>query len=132
LPISTRWYDAEHKVIILQFEGDWDWGDLESAQEEEAQLAATVSYNLVALVDMNQTNILPKGNILANGRSSMGKVPDNIAQIIVVVRSRTIEVFVGLVVDMMPRWRNRVQVTKTLEEAQRLVTEAVAKNSVDV
>ena len=132
MPISTRWYDAEHKVIILQFEGDWDWDDLWNAQDEEAKLAASVSYKLVALVEMSQTNILPKGNILANGRSSIGKVPDNIAQIVVVVRSQMIEVFAGLVVEMMPSWRNRVQIAKTVEEGQRLVAEAVAKYSADV
>jgi len=132
LPISTRWYDAEHNVIILQFEGDWDWDDLWNAQDEEAKLAASVSYKLVALVEMSQTNILPKGNILANGRSSIGKVPDNIAQIVVVVRSQMIEVFAGLVVEMMPSWRNRVQIAKTVEEGQRLVAEAVAKYSADV
>jgi hypothetical protein len=127
--ISTRWYDAQHKVIILQFEGNWDWDDLSASQAEENKLAASVSYDVVAFVDMSQTNMLPNGNILANGRTSIGKVPDNVAQIIVLFQSRAVEVFAGLIVEMMPKWRNRVQVTKTAEEAQRLIAEAVAKNS---
>ena len=130
MSISTRWYDDQHKVIILQFEGDWNWDDLWAAQEEENQLAASVSYPLVALVDFSQSNLLPKGNILSNGRTSINKIHDNVAQIIVYVQSRTIEVFTSLVVEMMPSWRNRVQVAKTLEDAQRLIAEAVAKNSV--
>lgn len=130
MSISTRWYDDQHKVIILKFEGDWNWDDLWAAQVEENKLAATVGYNLVAFVDMSQTNMLPKGNILANGRISIGKVPDNVAQIIVLFQSRAIEVFAGLVVEMMPKWRNRVHVTQSAQEAQRLIAEAVAKNSV--
>ena len=130
MSISTRWYDDQHKVIILKFEGNWDWDDLSAAQVEENKLAASISYNVVAFVDLSQTNILPRGNILANGRASIGKVPDNVAQIIVLFQSRAIEVFTSLIVEMMPKWRNRVHVTNKAEEAQRLIAEAIIKNSV--
>ncbi len=130
MPISINWYDENHQVISLQFEGNWDWDELRIAQEEEAQLASTVSHNLIALVDMSHTSILPKGNIVAQGRSSISNLPDNVTHIIVVIQSRLIEIFAGLVVDMMPSWRNRVQFVKTVEEGQHLVTEAIEKNKV--
>jgi hypothetical protein len=130
MPISISWYDDEHRVIILQFEGSWDWDELRKIQEEEAKLAASVSHNLIALVDLSHTKIFPKGNFLAQGKSSIRQIPDNITHIIAIIQSRMFEVFGGLVVDMMPGWRNRVQFVKTLEEGQKLVMEAVAKNSV--
>jgi hypothetical protein len=131
MPISTSWYDDDHRVIILQFEGNWGWDELQSAQEEQNRLAATVSHNLIALVDMSHTRILPQGNILSQGRSSINKLPDNLTQMIVIIQSRMIEVFAGLVFDMIPSWRNRVQFAKTPEEGQRLVAEAVAVNRVN-
>lgn len=130
MPISINWYDDNHQVISLQFEGNWDWDELRIAQEEEAQLAATVSHNLIALVDMSHTNVLPKGNILAQGRSSIANLPDNVTHMIVIVQSRLIEVFAGLVFEMIPGWRNRVQFVKTVEESQRLVADAIEKNRV--
>ncbi len=130
MPISINWYDDNHQVISLQFEGNWDWDELRIAQEEEAQLAATVSHNLIALVDMSHTNVLPKGNILAQGRSSIANLPDNVTHMIVIVQSRLIEVFAGLVFVMIPGWRNRVQFVKTVEESQRLVADAIEKNRV--
>ena len=130
MPISTTWYDEEHRVIGVKFDVDWGWDELRDSMEEEAKLAATVSHNLVALVDMSHTKVFPKGNILAQGHSTIVSLPDNITQIVVVIRSRLIEVFAGLVIDMMPVWRNRVKFVKTVEEGQQLVAEAIAKNSV--
>jgi hypothetical protein len=128
MPISISWYNDERRVIILKFEGSWDWDELRRVQEEEAQLAASVSHNLTAFVDLSHTNFFPQGNFLAQGRSSVMQIPDNVTQIIAVIQSRMFEVFGGLVVDMMPKWRNRVQFVKTVEEGQKRVAEAVATN----
>ena len=95
-----------------------------------ATLADSVPYNLVLYTDMSETNAMPSGNILAQGRSGVTNVPDNITQIIIVIQSRLIEVFAGLVFEMVPKWRNRVKFAKTVEEGQRLVGEAVAANAV--
>ena len=129
MPISTTWYDEDHRVIWIKFDVNWGWDELNKGLEEEAKLAATVSYNLVAFVDMSQTKVFPQGNILAQGRSTIGNIPDNVTQIVVVIQSRLIEVFAGLVIDMMPSWRNRVKFVKTVEEGQKLVAEAIAANS---
>ena len=130
MPISTRWYDDEQRVITQKFEGVWTWEELNRELGAMAVLAESVSYNLVLYTDMSGTNIAPKGNILAQGRSGVTNVPDNITQIIIVIQSRLIEVFAGLVFDMVPKWRNRVKFVKTVEEGQQLVAEAIAKNSV--
>jgi hypothetical protein len=129
MPISLSWYDDQQRVVRLQFEGNWDWEELRLVQEEENKIAASVSYNLIAFVDMSQTKIFPKGNILAQGRSSVGRFPDNLTLIVVVIQSRMIEVFAGLIIEMMPSWRNRVQFAKTIEEGQKMVADALAKNA---
>ena len=129
MPISLSWYDDQQRVFRLKFEGNWDWEELRLVQEEENRLAAAVSYNLIAFVDMSQTKLFPKGNILAQGRSSVTRLPDNLSLIVVVIQSRMIEVFAGLVVEMMPSWKNRVKFAKSVEEGQSLVAEALAKNA---
>lgn len=130
MPISTNWYDDEHRIITQNFKGAWTWDELSRALEEMATLADSVPYNLVLFTDMTGTNIAPKGNILAQGRSGVANVPDNITQIVIVIQSRLLEVFAGLVFDLVPKWRNRVKFVKTLDEGKKLVAEALAKNTV--
>jgi hypothetical protein len=130
MPISTRWYDDERHAIVHKFEGAWTWEELVPAQAQVMTLAESVPYKLVMLVDMAETNILPRGNVLAQGKMSLAHLPENISIIVIVIQSRLLEVFASLVFDMLPSWRNRVRFAKNLKEGQQLVAEAVAKNSV--
>jgi hypothetical protein len=129
MPISTNWYDDEQRVILQKFEGNWSWEELNREQAVMGTFANSVSHSLVLLTDMSHTHIIPKGNVLGQGKSSVANVPDNITQIIIVIQSRLIEVFAGLVFEMIPKWRNRVLFVKTVEEGQKRVAEAVAKNT---
>src|SRR4051812_29282708 len=124
MPISTNWYDDEQRIITQNFKGAWTWDELNRGLVEMATLADSVPHNLILFTDMTGTNIAPKGNILAQGRSGVANVPDNITQIVIVIQSRLIEVFAGLVFDLVPKWRNRVKFAKTLEEGHRLLKEA--------
>jgi len=132
MPISTRWYDDDHQVIILEFIGSWTWEELRQAQEVQAELANSVSHNIVALIEMSLTNTVPKGNVLALGRSTLNNIPENITLLILVNQSRLIEVFAELIIKMMPAWRNRMQFVNTIAEAQQLIiNEAVKANTGD-
>jgi hypothetical protein len=128
MPITTRWYDDDHRVITQKLEGNWTWDELNGELEKMAALAASVSYDLVLFTDMSASTIIPKGNLLTQGRSRATRVPDNVAQIVIVIQSRLVEVFAGLVFEMIPKWRNRVQFVKTVEEGQKRAKEAVATN----
>ncbi len=128
MPISTRWYGDEQRVIYQKFEGSWTWEEFIRELAVMNDLADSVSYNIVLFTDMSQTNLMPKGNALAQGRSVIGRMPPNASHVILVIHSRLIEVFAGIVVDMIPNWRNRVQFVKTIEEGQKLMMAAVAAN----
>ena len=129
MSISTDWYDEEHRVIYQKFEGTWTWDELGRDQAQIAAFAKSVPYNLVLFTDMRETNIMPKGNVLAQGKSSIAHLPENVSQIIIVIQSRLIEVFAGLVFEMVPKWRNRFKIAKTVAEGQELVAEALALNA---
>jgi hypothetical protein len=129
MPISTSWYDDDHRVITQRLEGNWTWEDLSRELGVMRTLANSVSYNLVLFTNMIGTSGRHEGNLLAQGRSGVMNVPDNVTHIIIVIQSRLIEVFAGLVFDMIPKWRNRVQFVKTVEEGRKRVAEAVAVNA---
>src|SRR4051812_3828143 len=129
MPITTRWYDKEHRVIAQKFEGRWTWEELNREMAAMSDLASSVPYTLVLYTDMSGTNVAPSGNLLAQGRSGVANVPDNVTHIVIVIQSRLIEVFAGLVFEMVPKWRNRVKFAKTVAEGQELVAEALAVNA---
>ena len=128
MPITTRWYDDDHRVITQKLEGNWTWDELNGELEKMAALAASVSYDLVLFTDMSASKIIPNWNLLVQGRSRVAYVPDNVTQIVIIIQSRLVEVFAGLVFDMIPKWRNRVQFVKTVEEGQKQVKDVVATN----
>ena len=129
MPISTRWYDDNHKVIFQLFEGNWTWADLSREQERMRIMAESVPYKVILFSDMSQTSFMPQGNVLSQGRAAFAKLPNNIAQIVIAIQSRMIEVFTNIAIDMVPSWRKRVKFVKTVEEAQKVVAEALATNT---
>ena len=60
MPITTRWYDDDHRVIAQKLEGNWTWDELNGELEQMATLAASVSYDLVLFTDMSASTIIPK------------------------------------------------------------------------
>jgi len=130
MPITTSWYDEDHRVVVQRYVGKYTWEEFSQEAENTRTLANSVPYNLVLLIDESQSNFMPSGNVLANGRSAMTGMPENYTQVIVVIQSRLVEVFANLLFEMMPRYRSRMKIVKTVEEGEKLVAEAIAKNAV--
>ncbi len=130
MPVSISWYDDTKHVIFQRYEGKWTWEDFSHASQETRTLADSVPHNMLLFIDMSQASQMPQGNVLSYGRTAFNTMPNNMRNIIVALQSHIVEVFAEVVIKMLPHWRNRVHFTKTLEEGQRLVAEAVAKNSV--
>ena len=127
MPISTSWYDDEHRTVFQKYEGSWTWDELSREQEVMRTMAASVPYNVVLFSDMSQTSFMPKGNVLSQGRASFTKLPDNIVQIIIVIQSRLIEVFTKIAIDMVPSWREKITFVKTIEAGEKLVRSTVPR-----
>ena len=127
MPIQTHWYDDEHRVIVQHYEGNWSWEELGNNLRAMHELPDAAEGDLIILVDMSQTTVLPQGNVLMQGRAIFKQVPQNVSLVVFVLESSLIKSFVRLVFEMMPSWRNRLQFARTLEEGQRLVGEAAAK-----
>ena len=126
MPVSTHWYDDTQRIMVQHFEGDWRWEEVTGAGEQAHAMAASVTHDIVMICDMSQSSSLPKGNVLSPARSNMMQVPANITHVVFVIQSRLIEVFAGLLFDMLPGWRKRAQIVKTLDEAYQVAQTMVA------
>lgn len=129
MPITTGWYDDDHKVIYQDFKGAWTWEELFRESAVMRQMAASVPYNVILYSDMTETNFMPRGNVLTQGRSVMQALPDNVTYVVIVIQSRMIEVFTNMALDMVRGLRNRIKFVKTIEEGRKAVAAALAANT---
>jgi hypothetical protein len=129
MPIQSYWYDDTQRIMVQVFEGAWKWEEVAVASNDAHTMAATAAGNVVMICDMSKTTSLPKGNVLTPARSNMSQVPENITLIIFVIQSRLVEVFANLLVDMLPGWRKRAHIVRTVAEAEKLALETIAKNA---
>ena len=129
MPVSTLWFDHEHRILAQRFEGDWFWDQVDDALLDAHVLAASVKHNIILICDLSQSNGLPKGNVLSPARSSLEQVPENITQIVFATQSRLIEVFATVVLEMVPRWKQHTQIVKSRDEAQKLARVTVANQN---
>ncbi len=129
MPISTNWYDDDHKVISQVFTGTWTWEDLGRESAVMWQMADSVDYDVILFSDMTETSFMPRGNVLSQGRSIMQKLPDNVNLVIIVIQSRMIEVFTNMALDMVKGLRNRIKFVKTIDEGKKALEAALAANA---
>jgi len=129
MPISVSWYDEGHRAILQRYEGKWTWEELSQAAQAVRELAMTVPHTVILLIDISQSQNMPSGNALSQGRAAFNAMPSNLGQIMVAMRSQMMEIFGDLIIKMLPQWRNRVHFTKTFAEAEKLTLETVAKNT---
>lgn len=132
MPITTNWYDDDHYVIAQKFDGNWTWDEMVRSLEDIEAMSASVPYNVIIFNDMSDTNVMPKGNTLLQGRACVRRWPKNVTQIILVMHSRIVEVFVSLVFEIAPGWRDRVVFARNYADAQRLVDKTLSTNKSQV
>lgn len=129
MPITTTWYDDEHKVISQVFKGTWTWEELIRESAEMRRLAGSVTHHVILFSDMTETSFMPRGNVLSQGRSVIQKIPHNVSPVIIVIQSRMIEVFTAMALDMVKGLRSRIKFVKTIEEGKKAVEAALAANN---
>jgi hypothetical protein len=129
MAITAGWYDETQRVILQRYQGRWTWEELSIAAGTTRALTASVPHTVVLFIDMSDSNQIPQGNVLSQGRAIFNMMPSNMTQIIVVAQSQIIEIFANLVVKMLPNWRNRVKFVKSIEEGKRLLAETLGVNT---
>lgn len=55
--ILTRWDNREQTMILLEFESEWTWADLEAAIEATDRLIVSVAHPVDILIDLEGSRI---------------------------------------------------------------------------
>ena len=67
MPITTTWYDTDHRAIVMRYDGKWSWDELNHELAVLIDLSASVSHELVILNELSQTSFVPEENNIAQG-----------------------------------------------------------------
>jgi hypothetical protein len=57
MAIVTRWDNKKQTVILLEFETEWDWDELEAAVQKADQLIGSVEHFVDLIIDLEGTTI---------------------------------------------------------------------------
>ena len=57
MAIVTRWDNKKKTVILLEFESEWDWEELEEAVHKADQLIGSVEHFVDLIIDLEGTTI---------------------------------------------------------------------------
>ncbi|HEX2908381.1 MAG TPA: hypothetical protein VHO69_16025 [Phototrophicaceae bacterium] len=61
MTVHIDWHDANHSILLMQFEKDWTLEDLRYASEQGWSMMATVDHKVYTIMDVTQGNKLPSG-----------------------------------------------------------------------
>jgi hypothetical protein len=57
MAIVTQWDNRNKTAILLEFETEWSWADLENALQEADELIISVQHQVDIIIDMEGSNI---------------------------------------------------------------------------
>lgn len=57
MAIVTRWDNKKKTVVLLEFESEWSWDELEGAVQKADQLIGSVEHFVDLIIDLEGTNI---------------------------------------------------------------------------
>lgn len=121
MPIRLDWYDNQHRAIIYHVTGHWTWEELRDTVSNLHNLADAAAGNIIMVIDISQSNILPPGNTVLNGQYMIRQLPENISSIVVIIESALIKTFMTMIFGMIPTWRNRMRFVRTVQEGQEVI-----------
>lgn len=57
MAINTRWDNSNKTIVILEFETEWSWGDLETAVQKADSLIGSVQHFVDLIIDLEGASI---------------------------------------------------------------------------
>lgn len=130
MPVTLDWYDQQHRAVIYRVTEHWTWEELRSTVSNLQSLADAAPGNIIMIIDISQSNILPPGNTVLNGQYMIRQLPEKISNIVVIIESSLIKTFMTMIFGMMPTWRNRMRFVKTEQEGQEIIDQLLEQLAV--
>lgn len=127
MSVALDWYDQQHRAVIYRVTGHWTWEELRDTVSNLHNLADAAPGNIIMVIDISQSNILPPGNTVLNGQYMIRQLPEKISNIVVIIESSLIKTFMTMIFGMIPSWRNRMRFVKTVQEGQEVIDQLLAQ-----
>jgi hypothetical protein len=124
MPITVKWDTPLPDTIYYHFSGRWTWDDYFRAFAEECQLAASISprqYDVLG--DLLHGSVIPRGPGIRHVINTYKMSPKNMGLVIAVTNNTIVRAVTQLLVTIQPDMAASFQVTQTLDEARRILTQ---------
>lgn len=119
MKVSIDWDNDEQTIVRYTFEQGWDWQDLYAAMDNAGDMIETVPHSVDVLMDLSQSNLIPKNAISQIKRGYDNPKKPNIGLTVVVTPNS----FMNAIVSMAKKiWSGgqdvwELEFVKTVEEA---------------
>lgn len=123
MAISVNWHDEEQTIAYVHFTPGWTWDDFWGMNQSFNQLAQTVDYPIVLIVDMTGAGMpaqfMPELSKIANTSEER---PAHLEFTVVVGLGVMLETVANIFTRLYKRATAHVQFVPTLDEALQTIT----------
>ncbi len=123
MPITIRWFNAEHTIIQYEFEGRWSWEELHAAIEQVQALMNSVDHRVDIIVDVSGSRGIPAGAI-TQMRGGTLKASENWGMGVFVGTGAFIKALLNTFSRVYPQMGERYATADTPEAAHQIILEA--------
>ena len=124
MPITNHWADPEKTLLLVEFEGLFDWEAYYASMTEFQKMVTGVSHRVDCIADTRNGDA-PSGNPLPHFRAFVNKLPDNIGVFVLVADKALYRQLTNIVISVYRQSSGRqIYMVYTLESAHALVEEA--------
>lgn len=116
MPITTRWYDEDQRIIHCKYVDDWAIEDYYRTMGDVVRLVASVPHRVVVITDYAESGPFPP-RLLTAGRQAEKLANTKVIKSYIVGINRYIEVLTNMFIRMFPKAGQGVEFVPSLEEA---------------
>lgn len=116
--ITVEWHDSRRDILMLCYPANWDASAMHQAYDTTFRKLAEVDHPVISIVDMRQTQGIPKDSMMVAMQRERQAPPHSIGAILVTDRS-IIRLVVQLL-DRMPLLSDHFSSAPTIDEALRI------------
>ena len=116
MPITHKWYDEDHTIILMTYDGVWTLAEFHQMIENTRILAQEVTHPFVSIGDFT-TSSTPPRNILSASSNTAKDWNPHYAGSILVRPGFLLQTLNGIMDALPARQNHKPVITKTFDEA---------------
>jgi hypothetical protein len=84
MTINISWHNPQQTILYHTYKGEWSLEDFNQSFNEMSAFCDSVNHSVHNIIDVTESRLLPRGNVITQFRSTGRKLPDNVASICIV------------------------------------------------